>query len=167
MNFISILSIQQKWYGGLHNPFSCAMWDKRDELNLKKGRLENEIKAHGEADDGFNEVVLDLFDLVSHIGKAYASGKSIENKQLLLHFIFKKLVLKEGNIGYEFNAPFCYMESSVSSDRSNGGKNGGSCEPKGTQGFAGNFSPISGISKNVLCEPQNIIKKNKMLNPKI
>lgn len=29
--------------------------DKRDELTLKKNRIESEIKAHGEADDGFNE----------------------------------------------------------------------------------------------------------------
>ncbi len=136
--------------------------DKRDDMLLKKGRLISEIKAHGEADDGFNEVVLDLFELVSHIGTAYAQGKSIENKQLLLHFIFKKLVLKEGNIGYELNAPFCYMESSVSSDHSAGGENGGSCEPEGTQGFAGNFGANFDTSKNTLCEPQIIIKKQEV-----
>ena len=81
---------------------------------------------------------------------------------LLLHFIFKKLVLKEGNIGYELNAPFCYMESSASSDRSTGGENGGSCEPEGTQGFAGNFGANFDTSKNTLCEPQNIIKKQEV-----
>lgn len=136
--------------------------DKRDELNLKKGRIEDEIKAHGKADDGFNETVLDLFELVKHIGDTFASGKSIENKQLLLHFIFKKLVLKEGNIGYELNPPFCYIESSLSSQGSNGGANGGSCEPEGTQGFAGNFGANFDASKNTLCEPQNIIKKQEV-----
>ena len=136
--------------------------DHRDALNLKKSRLECEIKAHGTADDGFNEVVLDLFDLVSHIGTAFAGGKSIENKQLLLHFIFKKLVLKEGNIGYELNPPFCYIESSVSSDRSNSGGNSHSCEPEETQGFEGNFGANFSLSKNALCEPQNIIKKQEV-----
>lgn len=136
--------------------------DKRDDMLLKKNRLEAEIKAHGAADDGFNETLLDLFELVSHIGSTYASGKSIENKQLLLHFIFKKLILREGNIGYELNSPFCYMDSSASSDRSNGGQNSGSCEPKGTQGVEGNFSPILGTSKNAFCEPQNIIKKQEV-----
>lgn len=89
-------------------------------------------------------------------------GKSIENKQLLLHFIFKKLVLKEGNVGYELNPPFCYMESSVSGDRSNNGQNSKSCELKETQGFDGNFSPILSPSKNALCELQNIIKKQEV-----
>lgn len=89
-------------------------------------------------------------------------GKSIENKQLLLHFIFKKLVLKEGNIGYELNPPFCYMESSVSSDRSNNGQNSKSCEPEETQGFEGNFSPNLSLTKNTLCEPQNILKKQEV-----
>ena len=136
--------------------------DKRDAMLLKKGRLESEIKAHGKADDGFNEIVLDLFDLVNHVGDAFSMGKSIENKQLLLHFIFKKLVLKEGNIGYELNPPFCYMESSVSSDRSNNGQNSESCEPEETQGFEGNFSPILSLTKNAFCEPQNIIKKQEV-----
>ena len=136
--------------------------DKRDAMLLKKGRLESEIKAHGKADDGFNEIVLDLFDLINHVGDAFSMGKSIENKQLLLHFIFKKLVLKEGNIGYELNPPFCYMESSVFSDRSNNGQNSKSCEPEETQGFEGNFSPNLSLTKNALCEPQNILKKQEV-----
>ena len=136
--------------------------DKRDAMLLKKGRLESEIKAHGKADDGFNEIVLDLFDLINHVGDAFSMGKSIENKQLLLHFIFKKLVLKEGNIGYELNPPFCYMESSVSSDRSNNGQNSKSCEPVEVQGFEGNLGANLSLTKNTLCEPQNIIKKQEV-----
>ena len=136
--------------------------DKRDELNLKKGRLEDEIKAHGKADDGFNETVLDLFELVNRIGNTFSKGKSIENKQLLLHFIFKKLVLKEGNIGYELNPPFSYIESSLSSGGANGGVNGGSCELEETQGFEGNFSTKFAPSKNTFCEPQNILKKQEV-----
>ena len=136
--------------------------DKRDELNLKKGRLEDEIRAHGKADDGFNETVLDLFELVNHIGDTFSKGKSIANKQLLLHFIFKKLVLKEGNIGYELNPPFSYIESSLSSEGSNGGANGGSCELKENKGFEGNFGTNFAPSKNALCEPQNILKKQEV-----
>lgn len=136
--------------------------DKRDELKLKKSRLETQIKAHGEADDGFNETVLDLLELISHVGEAFSKGKSIENKQLLLHFIFKKLVLKEGNIGYELNPPFCYMESSASSQGSNGGANNGSCEPEEAQGFKGNLGANLNLTKNTLCEPQNIIKKQEV-----
>lgn len=136
--------------------------DRRDDMQLKKSRLESEIKAHGNADDGFNEVVLDLFDLVSHIGETFSGGHSIENKQLLLHFIFKKLVLKEGNIGYELNPPFCYMDSSASSDRSNNGQNGQSCELKETQGFEGNFGTNFAPSKNDLCEPQKMLKKQEV-----
>ena len=136
--------------------------DKRDDMLLKKSRLMGEIKAHGEADDGFNETVLDLFELVHHIGNTFSGGHSIENKQLLLHFIFKKLVLKEGNIGYELNAPFCYMESSTSSQGSNGGANNGSCELVEEQGFEGNFGANFDTSKNTLCEPRKILKKQEV-----
>ena len=93
-------------------------------------------------------------------------GKSIENKQLLLHFIFKKLVLKEGNVGYELNPPFCYMESSVSSDRSNNGQNSKSCKPEETQGFEGNFSPNLSLTKNTSAN-RKISLKNKRLDLKI
>lgn len=54
------------------------------------------------------------------------------------------------------------MESSVFSDRSNNGQNSKSCEPEETQGFEGNFSPNLSLTKNTLCEPQNIIKKQEV-----
>ena len=54
------------------------------------------------------------------------------------------------------------MESSASSQGSNGGANNGSCEPEETQGFEGNFSPNSSLTKNILCEPQNILKKQEV-----
>ena len=70
--------------------------------------------------------------------------------------------MKEGNIGYELNPPFCYMDSSASSDRSNNGQNGQSCELKETQGFEGNFGTNFAPSKNDLCEPQKIYKKQEV-----
>ena len=129
--------------------------DKRDEMNLKKSRLESEKKAHGGADDGFNEIVLDLFDLVNHVGDAFSMGKSIENKQLLLHFIFKKLVLKEGNVGYELNPPFCYME--IDTDFKSGG---GSCEPSGHTGFSTDSVENSGLQKMTSANREKCCKNN-------
>ena len=129
--------------------------DKRDEMNLKKSRLESEIKAHGVADDGFNEIVLDLFDLVNHVGDAFSMGKSIENKQLLLHFIFKKLVLKEGNVGYELNPPFCYME--IDTDFKSGG---GSCEPSGNTGFSTDSVENSSLQKMTSANREKCCKNN-------
>ncbi len=136
--------------------------DKRDELTLKKSRIESKIKAHGEADDGFNETVLDLLDLVSHLGDAYKGGRSIENKQLLLRFLFKELKLKEGNVGYTLNAPFCYMEADDAGSNTTGGQNDGSCEPQAGQGFEGNFGHNFGTSQNTLCEPQKMYKKQEV-----
>ena len=140
--------------------------DKRDEMNLKKSRLESEIKAHGVADDGFNEVVLDLLDLVCHIGDTYRLGKSIENKQLLLHFIFKELKLREGNVGYELNAPFCYMESSESSQDSNNGENGQSCEPSENKGLQANFGQNL-MSENLFTGNRILCCKNNGLQSKL
>ena len=140
--------------------------DKRDEMNLKKSRIESEIKAHGVADDGFNEVVLDLLDLVCHIGDAYRAGKSIENKQLLLHFLFKELKLKEGNVGYELNPPFCYMESSESSQGSNSGENSQSCEPLKNQGLQGDFGQNL-ASENLSTGNRILSRKNNGLHHKM
>ena len=42
------------------------------------------------ADDGFNETVLNMFDLLSSAKSILKSSTDIKNKQLLLHFIFEK-----------------------------------------------------------------------------
>lgn len=108
------------------------------------------------------KTVLDLLDLVSHLGDAYKGGRSIENKQLLLRFLFKELKLKEGNVGYTLNAPFCYMEADDAGSNTTGGQNDGSCEPQSGQGVEGNLTPILSNLKNTSCEPQNMLEKQEV-----
>ena len=54
------------------------------------------------------------------------------------------------------------MESSVSSQGSNNGQNSKSCEPDEAQGFEGNLGANLSLTKNTLCEPQNILKKQEV-----
>ena len=129
--------------------------EKKNELKLKSDRLEAEIKAHGVADDGFNETLIDLLDIACRAGNVFKGGKSIETKRLLLKFIFKELKLKEGNIGYELNSPFCYMEKDDS------------CEPSGNQGEGGNFGTKTAPRIKTLCEPQKIYKKQEVISENI
>lgn len=137
---------------------------KRDEYKLEKYRLELLKNSHQIANDGFNETVLSMFDLLSSAKSIFKSSTDIKNKQLLLHFIFEKLELKEGVISYKLKSPFCYTKevSSMSNLPSELNQNGKSCEPKEIQGFAGNFGANFAPSKSTLCEPQNIIKKQEV-----
>lgn len=58
-----------------------------------------------------------MFDLLTSAKGVFKSNTSVQNKQLLLHFIFEKLELKEGVISYKLKSPFCYtkVDSSMSS----------------------------------------------------
>ncbi len=98
---------------------------KRDEYKLERSRLELLKKSHQVADDGFNETVLNMFDLLTSAKSVFKSATDIKNKQLLLHFIFEKLELKEGVISYKLKSPFCYtkIDSSMSSMSSVPAKN--------------------------------------------
>ena len=139
---------------------------KRDGYKLEKYRLELLKNSHQIADDGFNETVLNMFDLLSSAKSIFKSSTDIKNKQLLLHFIFEKLELKEGVIRYKLKSPFCYTKenSSVSTLSPVSVQNAEFCELKENQGFEGDFSPNLSPSKNGLCEPQ-ILLKNQEVRP--
>ena len=122
---------------------------KRDEYKLERSRLELLKKSHQVADDGFNETVLNMFDLLTSAKRVFKSATDIKNKQLLLHFIFEKLELKEGVISYKLKSPFCYtkVDGSMSSMSPVPAKNTKNWELIENTELNGKFRVISGDSK--------------------
>lgn len=85
---------------------------KRNKCRVEKLRLEDKIKAHNKADDGFNNTTLLMFNLLSSASKIFQSNINIEDKQMMLHFIFKELTLKEGIVNYKLKKPFSLVDKS-------------------------------------------------------
>lgn len=129
---------------------------KRDEYKLERSRLELLKNAHHLADDGFNETVLNMFDLLTSAKNVFKSSTSNQNKQLLLHFIFEKLELKEGVISYKLKSPFCYTKtnSSVSSMSPVSTKNAKNWELIENTELNGKYSAVSGNFEEDVCEPR-------------
>lgn len=88
--------------------------DKRAELQLEIDRANDKIKAHGKADDDFDSTLIGLFEIAAASGELFAKSKDIEQKRLLLRFIFESLNIKEGTIHYKLNFPFSEIEQSYS-----------------------------------------------------
>ena len=128
---------------------------KRDEYKLERSRLELLKKSHQVADDGFNETVLNMFDLLTSAKSVFKSNTSVQNKQLLLHFIFEKLELKEGVISYKLKSPFCYtkVDSSMSSMSPVPAKNAKNWELIENTELNGKFGVISGNFDEDVWEP--------------
>lgn len=115
----------------------------------------NIFKSHQIADDGFNETVLNMFDLLTSAKRVFKSATDIKNKQLLLHFIFEKLELKEGVISYKLKSPFCYTKAacSMSSISPVATKNTRNCELIENTELNGDFGVISGNFDEDVWEP--------------
>ena len=128
---------------------------KRDEYKLERSRLELLRNAHHLADDGFNETVLNMFDLLTSAKGVFKSNTSVQNKQLLLHFIFEKLELKEGVISYKLKSPFCYtkVDSSMSSMSPVSAKSAKNWELIENTELSGKSTTISGNLDEDVWEP--------------
>lgn len=135
---------------------------KRNKCRIEKLRLEEQIKVHNKADDGFNNTTLLMFNLFSSASKIFQSNISIKDKQMMLHFIFEELKLKEGIISYKLKRPFYFVENCCSQlgicNEEMGDAN--LFEPKEMQGFNGDFGQISEEGKKEAFELQ-IIDKNQ------
>lgn len=84
--------------------------DKRAELQLNIERNRDKLKAHGKADDEFNDTLIGLFEIASASKELFHKSKDINQKRLLMRFIFESLQLKEGTIYYKLNFPFSNIE---------------------------------------------------------
>lgn len=84
--------------------------DKRAELQLEIDRTNEKIKAHGKADDSFDKTILELMEIATSAYKRFRKCEDIEQKRLLLRFIFDELAIDEGTIHYKLNFPFSKIE---------------------------------------------------------
>ncbi len=103
--------------------------DKKAELQLNIERSKDKLKAHGKADDDFNETLIGLFEIASASKELFHRSKDINQKRLLMRFIFESLQIKEGTIYYKLNFPFSEMEMN-----SNSGEN--HSEPLSGKGYS-------------------------------
>lgn len=139
---------------------------KHAELQRKYDDVEQKLKAHRKADDGFNDTLLGLHEIATKAGDVFAGGYSLERKRSLLKFIFERLEMEEGRIGYVLNKPFDMIESSVSGSGSN---SGGSCELsqskeiKGVQKIGGQkvqCCKIASFEPKIIDKKQEVISEN-------
>lgn len=70
-----------------------------------------------------------LFEIASAAGDLFIHSQDINQKRLLLRFIFESLQIKEGTIHYKLNFPFSEMEK-------NSNSSGNSSEPLSSNGYS-------------------------------
>ena len=83
---------------------------KRNEIQLKIDRMGRKIKTYEKTGKAFTSTILDLINLASQAGRVFAKSDNLELKHLLLKFVFKEMILTEGELTYELNFPFSEFE---------------------------------------------------------
>lgn len=83
---------------------------KRNEIQLKIDRMGRKIKTYEKTGNAFTSTILDLINLASQAGRVFAKSDNLELKHLLLKFVFKEMILTEGELTYELNFPFSEFE---------------------------------------------------------
>lgn len=125
--------------------------DKNSSLQLERRRLEDRIQAHRKADDSFNRTVLNLMEIAKSAATIFKTSHNVEKKRLLLSFLFDRLELNEGRIGYKLRYPFNEFQNTAKV-----------CEPAENQGFAGKKDGFSTGAENGAFELEKL-NKNKGL----
>ena len=125
--------------------------DKNSSLQLERHRLEDRIQAHRKADDSFNRTVLNLMEIAKSAATIFKTSRNAEKKRLLLSFLFDRLELNEGRIGYKLRYPFNEFQNTAKV-----------CEPAENQGFAGKKDGFSSGAENGAFELEKL-NKNKGL----
>ena len=135
---------------------------KQNELKRRFDEISVKLKAHRQADDGFNETLIGLHEIANKAGEVFAGGYSLERKRSLLKFVFERLEMNEGRIGYKLNKPFDMIESSVSSLPSNSGNSFEPQKSKENQSVSGTNGKNSKSAKIERFEPKIIDKKQRV-----
>ncbi len=128
--------------------------DKNDQLQLERHRIEEKINAHKKTDHSFNETVLNLMEIAKSSAAIFRLSDDAEKKRLLLSFLFERLELNEGKIGYKLRFPFNEFQNAAKT-----------CEPAENCGFAGKNGAFLTSSENGAIEPKKD-NKNKGLPEK-
>ena len=93
-----------------------------------------------------------------------ATTRSLTDKQLLLHLLFKQIVLQEGIISCILNQPFSFILSDnvLKATGNDTSQETESCELQESQGLRADFDAISGTLKNERFEPQILLKNQEV-----
>ena len=135
---------------------------KYNEFQRRNDEITEKLKAHKKADDGFNETLIGLHEIANRAGDVFAGGYSLEHKRSLLKFVFERLEMHEGRIGYKLNSPFDMIESSINSSGSNSGGAFELPQSKENQGLQKIDSGKTQICNFETFEPKNIYKKQEV-----
>ena len=122
-----------------------------------------EIKYRG--DDGFNVTVLNTLKILSKAKDIFtATTRSLTDKQLLLHLLFKQIVLQEGIISCILNQPFSFILSDnvLKATENDTATKNESCELQEAQGLQGDFDGFLESVKNERFEPQILLKNQEV-----
>ena len=93
-----------------------------------------------------------------------ATTRSLTDKQLLLHLLFKQIVLQEGIISCILNQPFSFILSDnvLKATGNDTATKNESCELQESQGLQGDFDGFSEGIKNDRFEPQILLKNQEV-----
>jgi len=93
-----------------------------------------------------------------------ATTRSLTDKQLLLHLLFKQIVLQEGIISCILNQPFLFIlgYNVLKATGNDTATKTESCELQESQGLQADFWVISEGVKNERFEPQILFKKQEV-----
>lgn len=125
--------------------------EKRAELQINIERTKDKLKAHGKADDSFNETLIDLFEIASAAGDLFIHSHDINQKRLLMRFIFESLQIKEGTIYYKLNFPFSEMEKNSNSNKI-------TSEPLSDNGYSGKTGNLKSPENSSIRTAKNKVK---------
>ena len=138
---------------------------RKADYNLQKSRLQTQLEVKYKGDDGFNVTVLNTLKILSKAKDIFtATTRSITDKQLLLHLLFKQIILQEGIISCILNQPFSFILSYdvLKATGNDTATKTESCELQKSQGLQANFDGFSEGIKNERFEPQILLKNQEV-----
>ena len=138
---------------------------RKADYNLQKSRLQTQLEVKYRGDDGFNVTVLNALKILSKAKDIFtATTRSLTDKQLLLHLLFKQIVLQEGIISCILNQPFSFILSDnvLKATGNDTATKNESCELQESQGLQGDFDGFSEGVKNERFEPQILLKNQEV-----
>ena len=138
---------------------------RKADYNLQKSRLQTQLEVKYRGDDGFNATVLNTLKILSKAKDIFtATTRSITDKQLLLHLLFKHIVLQEGIISCSLNQPFSFILSYdvLKSTENDTATKNESCELQKSQGLEADFDGFSEGIKNERFELQILLKNQEV-----
>ncbi len=85
--------------------------DKLEQLRRAANEIKNNIASHQEADDSFNQTVVNLLNMAHSAGAIFRKSSNVRLKSELLKLCFRTLELKDISIGYDLHFPFSEMQN--------------------------------------------------------